>query len=149
MRTIVLSVLLPLAVAAVALAAPAPFHRPERPGRGDDLARLQGTWMLDSCFSFREGVWVKLASSSHPLVIRGDRFAWEGSFAPKALVETVTLHKGPYPRGIDFIPPDASGVERAAYAIEGDTLTIVLPFTHGERASFERAKYKLVYRRKR
>jgi hypothetical protein len=132
------------------VAAPAPFPKSERRSdSNDDLTRLQGTWTPDAVYRWQEDAWMKIHAAAPPLVIRGRCFAWQGNFAPSALVETVTLHKGPYPRGIDFLSADASGVERAAYAIEGDTLTIVLPFSRGERASFERAKYKLVYRRKR
>jgi hypothetical protein len=134
-------------VAPSVVAAPAPFPRSERRSDSDgDLARLQGIWTLDATYRWQEDAWMRIHTAAHPLVIRGRCFAWQGSFAPLALVERFTLHKG---RGIDFISPDAGGVEHAAYAVEGDTLTIALPFSGAERASLERGKYKLVYRRKR
>jgi uncharacterized protein (TIGR03067 family) len=149
MRGVVVSALLLLAAGAATPAAPAPFDRPERPARGDDLARLQGDWTPLTAYRLWDGEWVKVVTVAKVLVIRGESIAWQGSFAPSALVETFTLPQGPRGRAIDFISPREGGVERAAYAIEGDTLTIVLPVERAERPSLERGKYKLVYRRKR
>jgi uncharacterized protein (TIGR03067 family) len=150
MPGVVVSALLLLAAGTAALAAPAPFDRPERPGHNHDFARLQGTWTRDDVYLWRDGLWVKAgAFGVTTLTVRGNHFAWVGNFAPPALVERFTLHKGPYPRGIDFTPPNASVLERAVYTIEGGTLTIVLPTVREERPSLERGRVKLVYRRQR
>jgi hypothetical protein len=141
---------MPAALLCLLFAAPAPFAKSERQSDVHDaFTRLQGNWTPYASYRWQEDAWVRVYAAGHPLVIRGGCFAWQGSHAPKALVETFTLHRGPYPRGIDFVSPYASGVERAAYTLYADTLTIVLPYKREERPSFERGRYKLVYRRMR
>src|SRR5262245_44590713 len=103
MKRLILSLLL-LAGASV-LAAPAPVPRAKRDRPCPELSELQGEWvMLDR--SHRDlgalGRKERARGAGHWLVIRGDRIRWHAPGGEVWLAETIRLHAGAGPRGIDF-----------------------------------------------
>src|SRR4051812_11545090 len=91
MRRVVFSVLLGLA--ANAAAAPAPFAKPDR---RSDLDRLQGEWLQETVYHWRDGGWKEILSRlSIDVRIRGNRFVYSNA------VEYFSLHGKTPSRGIN------------------------------------------------
>src|SRR4051794_2965765 len=137
MRAVVLSFL--LLSASVALSAPAPFARPDR---RTDVERMQGEWVQETVYVWREGRWVELLSHLPFAVrIRGNRFDYGDH------VEYFSLHGK---CGIDIVSDPTRRPNQGVYSIAGSTLTLVLPQTCEEPRppSIEVGDVKRVYHRK-
>ena len=144
MRTVTTSALLLFAAAPV-VAAPAPFTKPERPGRTSELNRLQGEWLQETVYHWRDGGWEEILSRlSIDVRIQGNRFVSSNA------VEYFSLHGKTPPRGIDVASDLTVLPTRGVYSIEGDTLTIVLARYREERpTSLDKGQIKVVYHRKK
>jgi uncharacterized protein (TIGR03067 family) len=120
-------VLVPLATAAPAVAAPAPFAKPER---RTDLEKLRGEWQVISekrCYLLmapRGGklAWVTFSCESKAVSVTGDRLQWhcEGVVTGR---EVVRLGKGVLPP-IDLTNEQSGRTRRGIYTLTGGVLTL-------------------------
>jgi uncharacterized protein (TIGR03067 family) len=130
-----------------AVAAPAPFAKPDRTGRASDAARLQGTWMIVEAFSWGKDGWNRIQYGDR-MVVSGGRSEWYDRAASPPLHERIHLHPGTTPKGIDFVREESGAVQLGVYSLEGNVLTLVVHNPREERPeSFARGKLKLVLRR--
>jgi uncharacterized protein (TIGR03067 family) len=94
--------------------APAPFPRTHQREGGDDLTKLQGTWMRTSLNGKPE---------KNTLVsIKGDRM----DYGTSEDVWVVTVDMTKMPKRIDFVRVDGKMTFRGVYRLEGDTFTYSL-----------------------
>jgi uncharacterized protein (TIGR03067 family) len=109
MRAVVLFV---VAVGSLAFA-PAPFPRSAQREGGDDLKKLQGTWVRTSLNGKPENV------TAH---VKGDRMLYDS----KDDAWVITLDTSHKPKRVDFVRVDGKMNFRGVYRLEGDTFTYSL-----------------------
>jgi uncharacterized protein (TIGR03067 family) len=131
-----------LLVAGGAVAAPAPFAKPER---RTDLEKLQGEWVVASwtdaiLMEWRGGSvegWAEVSCEGRTVSVTGDRLKWRTDGAVTR-GEVIRLGKGE-PKAIDLTNAESRRTRRGIYRLEGDVLTLCLSAAgEAERpASFE------------